>query len=231
MKKEAKKRGFHEPGIPAQLMIVNEEAGFRKAVEEQEAEITKRQFKGIFLTKFTADGRFFRQTIFKNCRFMGCTFDESEFTDVKFINCDFYNSSFNDTYFKDCSFQDSKAVEADFYGSRMSHVSFTDCCIVDAGFDAVRMSYIRARDTDFTKTSFSKCKITNADWKNVCFQQANFFKTILKGIDFSQCDISGIILSDKMEELKGMLVNSFQAIELAQRMGIVIRDREFNEND
>lgn len=219
-------KAFKEPSVCKNPAIVADAAAFMEDAKVQETEIVKRQFEGVFLTKFDVSRLSFKQVVFKNCRLMGCTFDETEFVDVKFINCDFYNSSFNDAYFKCCSFRSSKAVLADFYGSSLNHVSFADCHMTEAGFDTARMGYIRAENTDFTESSFSKCRITNTDWKNVCFEKANFFKTVLKGVDFSACNINGITISDGRRELEGVIVNMFQAVELAKRMGIVIKETD-----
>ena len=47
-------------------------------------------------------------------------------------------------------------------------------------------------------------------------------ETKLSGIDFSTCDIEGIKLDNK--GIKGIMVNQFQAIDLARLLGIVIVD-------
>lgn len=111
----------------------------------------------------------------------------------------------------------------------MQHVSFTDGYFTGAGFDASRMSYIMGNHTDFTEAGFSQCKFTNTDWMNVCFQKVEFFKTSLKDMNFSSCNIEGIIISDNMSELKGMKVNLFQAVDLAKRLGIEIEEENGTE--
>lgn len=58
------------------------------------------------------------------------------------------------------------------------------------------------------------------------FRKASFFKTSLKDIDFATCDIEEIIVSDTMEELKGVKVNLAQAVSLAKRLGIIIKETE-----
>ena len=92
--------------------------------------------------------------------------------------------------------------------------------------DAVRMSYVKAYHTDFTEASMSKCNITNVDWKDDCFKNVSFFKTWLRNIDFTECDISGIVISDAKDELREVIVNLEQAIVLAKRLGIVIKELE-----
>lgn len=98
--------------------------------------------------------------------------------------------------------------------------------MAESVFDAAKMSYVRGERTDFSKAGFSKCRMSNTDWNHICFRQANFFKTVLKGQDFTRCDIEGLVLSDGKGELEGAAVNTFQALELAKRLGILIKDSE-----
>lgn len=220
------KKVFKEPKIPLELTEVKDAPGLIEAVREEEGEIFRRQFTGIFLSRIDGRNISFQQTVFQNCKFLGCRFDRASFTDIKFINCDFSNSSINDGCFRSCAFFNCKAVGADFYGSDIRHVSMENCNFRDAGMDAVRMSYVKAYHTDFTEASLSKCGITNVDWKSNCFKNVNFFKTWLKNIDFTQCDITGIVISDGKEELREVIVNLEQAIVLAKRLGIVIKELE-----
>ena len=47
------------------------------------------------------------------------------------------------------------------------------------------------------------------------------FRTNLRGIDVSTCNIDGIVV-DK-EDLKGIIVNQFQAVELSKLLGIIVK--------
>ncbi len=55
---------------------------------------------------------------------------------------------------------------------------------------------------------------------------AQLFKTALKGVDMSDCDMDKIIISDGKEELRGAVLNMSQAIVCAKRMEIVIKEFE-----
>ena len=50
------------------------------------------------------------------------------------------------------------------------------------------------------------------------------FHTPLAGLDLTTCHLEGLVLSDGGEELRGVIVDRWQAGELARRLGIVIRD-------
>ena len=108
------KKAFKEPKIPSELAEVKDAPGLIEAAREEEGEIFRRQFAGIFLSRIDGSYVSFQQTVFQNCKFLGCSFDRASFTDVKFINCDFSNSSMNDIYFKSCAFENCKAGEQIF---------------------------------------------------------------------------------------------------------------------
>ena len=62
--------------------------------------------------------------------------------------------------------------------------------------------------------------------KTTALKNVSFFKTWLRNIDFTECDISGIVISDAKDELREVIVNLEQAIVLAKRLGIVIKELE-----
>ncbi len=221
-----RKRELKEPIIPKELSPVVDAKHVFEESTEQEYEIINRSFKNIFLTKIHASHLDVKQTVFSGCRFTGCDFSEASFVNVRFIDCDFTNSNFSDTYFKCCSFQKCKAIGADFYGSRINHVTFLECNFSETGFDAAYISFGRIENTDFTEAGFSKCRLANFCVDGTCFSKVNFFKTSLKDIDFSTCNIEEIIVSDTMEELKGIKVHLAQAVSLVKRFGIVVKETE-----
>ena len=59
---------------------------------------------------------------------------------------------------------------------------------------------------------FNKCDLT----------RSYFYKTSLKGVDFSTCNINDIIIPSEL--LKGIKVNALQAAELAKLLGLIIVD-------
>ena len=53
--------------------------------------------------------------------------------------------------------------------------------------------------------------------------RVNFFKTPLKGVDFTSCRLQAPTLSLGGPELRGAEVTLFQAAELAGQMGVIIK--------
>jgi hypothetical protein len=51
-------------------------------------------------------------------------------------------------------------------------------------------------------------------------------RTSLAGIDLSSCDISGLRVSDTFRELRGAVVSSEQAAQLAGLLGVQVKQDE-----
>lgn len=164
----------------------------------------------------------FSDMIFENCRFLECSFRKSGFVDVLFKSCDFSNSDFNEGYFSRVHFILSKGVGADFFKSIIKDTLIKDSNFKYANFDLTSFDYVILNENDFTNAGFSECKIRKLDINLCKFVMTNFFKTSLKGLDFSDSFIDGIILSDNFSEIKGAKVSEMQAMELAKLLGIII---------
>ena len=65
----------------------------------------------------------------------------------------------------------------------------------------------------FCRTELKDCKLIRAE----------LFRASLRGVDLRDCDISGIVVSRELAELKGLIVSYDQAAQLAGLMGLVIK--------
>ena len=70
-------------------------------------------------------------------------------------------------------------------------------------------------------SNFQENKFKNIVLKNADLTQAQFFKSSLNGIDFSDSLIDGIVVS--IEDLKGAIINEFQAVDLIGLIGVKIK--------
>ena len=107
---------------------------------------------------------------------------------------------FSHSVFKASRFQGGSYCYANFSGSRWED------CRITGGY--------------YTNASFSENR-----WKRLTFAQANligadFFKTPLKGMDLSTCEIAGIMVSDHYGELKGLKINPLQAADIVRMLGV-----------
>ena len=88
------------------------------------------------------------------------------------------------------------------------------------------MSLSHFRDVCFHSSKLSNASIQEAVFKNVEFKYSNLigiqmFRTNLKDIDFTTCDITGLVVMP--QDLQGVIVDEYQAVELSRLLGIVIK--------
>lgn len=160
---------------------------------------------------------------FTNCRFWNCHFKQSGFTDVIFRACDFSGCIFDDSNFDRVEFLSCKAVGARFTANRMINVAMKDCNMDYVNMDNSILKQLLLENVQLNSSNLSHCRCRDILWNHVQLTNASFFKTPLRGMDFTESDINGLILSDDNEELKGAVVDIYQAAELAKRMGLTIK--------
>lgn len=195
----------------------------REAAEDQ------RDIKDVKVSNIRLSGRDFehtgfKNTVFENCVFENCDLSDCSFIDVIFKNCDFSNSSFLRGYFKYCAFTSVKAMGALFCESRMTYVTFSDCNMQYANMDSSIMTGVFMEQSDLSHGALSACRFKDVSVKECRFIETGFFRTLLKGLDFSDSELAGIQISDDFRELEGAAVNTWQAVELARLLKLVIKD-------
>ena len=162
----------------------------------------------------------FEKCIFKNCKITG-TFEKAVFRDVIFENCDFSNCLMMENSFMRVEIKDSKFVGCNFTDSRLYHLICENSIFQYANFNSATIEDTIFDKSDLTKSFFDNCNFKNVYFENSKLIETSFFKTKLKDIDVSSCEFSGITTS--IEDVKGLIVNNFQAIELSKLLGIVIK--------
>ena len=98
----------------------------------------------------------------------------------------------NGASFTGSTFKQTRLTSSSFVYALISETLFEGCCLTDTDLSKSSMSQVVLR-----KTVFQKCRLVNTE----------LFRTPLKGIDLSDCDISGITLSETLAELKGATVS------------------------
>ncbi len=160
----------------------------------------------------------------ENCLYVGCTFDRATFTDVAFSHCDFSNSSFTEANFTRCTFSSCKLTGADFTEAVLARIEVRDSTFAYASLVKAKLSDVRIAATDFSYADLAEVRQKRTVFDDVRFAGTSFFRASLAGIDFSSCQLSDIVLSDAMDELRGCSMDLFQAAGIARRLGVTIKD-------
>ena len=60
--------------------------------------------------------------------------------------------------------------------------------------------------------------------KNSLFVKNNFFQTLLAGVDFTGNELIAPMVSSPPYELKGMMIDQFQAADLIGLLGVIVKE-------
>lgn len=162
----------------------------------------------------------FEKCVFKDCKIKG-SFEKAVFHDVVFENCDFSNCLFREGSFIRVEMRNCKMLGCDFSDSRIYHMASIETFYEYANFSNANLEEVVFNRCDLTNTSLSECKIKHVYFENSKLIRTQFFKTNLANVDISTCEIEGLVV--RIEDMHGLIVNSFQAIELSKLIGIVIK--------
>jgi uncharacterized protein YjbI with pentapeptide repeats len=102
-------------------------------------------------------------------------------------------------------------------------VLFSDTNFSFSNFEHTKLQKILLTDSNFSSACLAECFLKEIELKNMNLNTCDFFKTSLKGIDFRDSRIEGIQISDTFKELQGVIVDTYQAAELARFLGVLIR--------
>ena len=189
---------------------------------ELEERVENLVIQGEELESVDAEKAEFSGVRFENCRFHGCDFSRTAWWNVEFQNCDISNCNFESSYWKQSSLRSCKAQGADW-----KEASFHACVIEDSKLDYVSFNRCLMEQVTLQRCSFVSTAISDARWKKVFlqvkrFHSTDFFKTSMYGVDLSTCELSQLLLSDDLRELRGAKIDAFQAPEFVRLLGMVI---------
>lgn len=166
----------------------------------------------------------------ENCKVDGCHFMRIDFTqfrfecdeylDTIFENCDFSTCEFEGVSFIRCQFKNCKFAGTNFYKCSLKNVEIQDSLFRLANFSNGKIEKISCVDTSFEEARFFEMILRDVEFTNLNFTKTEILETSLKDIDLSKSVIEGIVID--LQSLKGVVVNSNQAVQLCGLLDINI---------
>ncbi len=211
------------PSIPGELLDVAslaawiaQEGGdpFATHVSLVRDEAARADFELLELSESQVEG----------CAYIGCDFTRASFSDVSFTGCDFSNCNFAEANFTRCTFASCKFTGADFTEAVFYRVELRDSTVSYASFSKAKLGDMDVRSSDFSHADIAEARLVRAAFDDVRFVGTSFFRTSLDGVDLTSCQLSDIVLSDAMGELRGCVMDLYQAAGIAQRLGVTIKE-------
>lgn len=194
----------------AQQHITDEELLY--AIQVDDISITGADFRRLEL----------EQSIIENSVFNDSNFERATFMDVVFRNCDFSNSKFLDAYFVRCEFINCKCVGLNMNDAIIKHTLFENVNLTFSSFDNVKFVDVMLKESDLTEVSIAESTLQRFKASKSRFIKNNFFKTKLKGVDFTDNELIAPTISSPPTELNGAKINSFQAADLIRLWGVIV---------
>lgn len=215
---------LNTPRLPEVLDPVEEEFdNFITNSRENEIDVEEKCITDIWEEGKDFTRLSFCRVVFRNCHFINCVFEKASFLDVVFENCDLSNSNFSDAYFHRCQIKYGKWMGVNLSNSILKHTEITEGNFKISNMDSTKFEYVFISETNMEHGNITSCKLKNVEFFHTDFTLASFFKTSLKAIDFTECTIDKITVSEELTELKGAIVNPYQAVELSRLLGVIIK--------
>lgn len=182
---------------------------------------TKITDDGLAATDFS--GVSFEKVIFDKCRFSDADFSKCTFTDVVFNSCDLSNCDFSSSYFARCEMLAVKGVGANMSRCFLGHTFCENSNFRYANFDTAKFDKFVFAHCDLSEAFLSNCTFKVIEFDETELNRTNISHTSFNGIDLSTCNLQALVVSAGAHELRGMVVNMFQAADLAKLLGITIK--------
>lgn len=214
---------IQKPKLIQGLTEISDFMEILQEAKQNETEIEEMHIKGAYCVGEDISEIRFSNIFFENCRFNECSFIKCSFIDVIFKNCDFSNCDMSQGYFNRCEFQMNKALGVKFVEAIWKDVFIQEGNFKYVNLDKAKIDVAEFKESSFESASLTECKVKSLQCEKVEFLNTNFFRTPLKGIDFTKSTITGMVVSAEGTELKGVIVDLYQAAELAKLFGVIIR--------
>ena len=169
-------------------------------------------------------GTRFRKVIFRNCRFVRPTFLRSEFVEVQFADCDLSGGDFCESYFDHTTLTAVKGVGIRMGDSYLTETTFTDCILRYGDLSRSKWKGGEMIGCDLKEGFWNECKLIRFAFRACDLTRAELRRTMLAGMDLSDSVLDGVVLSDNLCELRGAKIDALQAVGIARRLGIIVKN-------
>ncbi|WP_054655820.1 pentapeptide repeat-containing protein [Lentilactobacillus kisonensis] len=159
---------------------------------------------------------------FHQCQFEQDNFGGSEWLDCRFVNVSFANKRFEGSTFYRDQFESCQLIGTEFQENNWKDCVISGSQVDYANFSSSKINRCRFDDASFKEVYFRYLKLVGGLKTSGCnFEGASFVGTKLKGVDLSQSEFG--YLEVNPDDLKGLIINQFQAASLIGLLGVKIK--------
>ncbi|ERT11478.1 Qnr family pentapeptide repeat protein [Photorhabdus temperata] len=178
------------------------------------------------------------ETQFIGCQFydqesqMGCNFSRAVLKDASFKSCDLSMANFGNANAFGIEIKECRAQGSDFRGTSFMNMISSRVWFCSAYITKSNLSY-----ANFSKVILEKCELWENRWNGANILGANFSGSDLSGgefaafdwraANFTHCNLTNSMLGEldiRSIDLEGVRIDTYQASELMERLGIVVME-------
>lgn len=157
---------------------------------------------------------------FKRVRLLG-DFKKTTFVDCHFNHCDLSNTTLGESLFFRVRFENCKGTGSILRKSKFKYTEFIKCTFPLSDFSESNFEHVRFVESNFTESAFQTLKQAGFTTIKTDFSECDFIDSPLLGMDLSGCQLQNLRLSPRY--LKGLTVDSEQAVGIARLLGVKIK--------
>jgi uncharacterized protein YjbI with pentapeptide repeats len=172
------------------------------------SKVTRPSFETIWFRRVVFGPSQHTKPRFSDCRLEACdlsgvVWDQARFRRVEFLGCRLIGAQLLSAEIEDVVFRDCNLGNSVFSLAHFKAVRFETCALTQSSFESA----------DCSRVVFADCDLTQAD-----LRQAK-----LNGADLRGSRLGGLQVG--APELKGAIVDSAQAIQIASLIGLIVREK------
>ena len=137
--------------------------------------------------------------VFSECSFAHAELSNSLFTDTVFEDCDLSNAILDRSGFTRCRFTRCKMTGLSFEDGMGSDLAYENCSCAYSSFHRTHLKVFSLTRCDLTEADMSGMELQQGTLSDTRFSATNLFRTSLAGLDFSECLLESVVLSDNSE--------------------------------
>jgi uncharacterized protein YjbI with pentapeptide repeats len=165
---------------------------------------------------------------FERIHFRRVVFGPSQHVKLRFIDCriessDLSGIAWDQARFRRVEFLGCRLIGAQFLGAELEDVVFKDCSLGNAVFSLARFKAARFENCMLTQASFESADCSGVVFADCDLSQADLRQAKLGATDLRGSRLGGVQVG--APELKGAVIDSAQAIQIASLIGLIVREK------
>lgn len=169
----------------------------------------------------------FTECAFENVQFDGLRLRRAKFTDVWWRGSRVLSADLAETEWLDAAVLSSALAGVEAYSAQLRRVVFQRCKLDAVNLRDAHLQEVVFEDCILRDVDFAGAKLIDVRFPGSALRPVKFAKAKLSRVDFRDATVLEVV--DGYEHLRGSIVDSGQAVELAadfaQALGITVRDR------